>query len=154
MHPVHERERTPRMRLPDQLRDIVDGAERVGGRPYRQQARAGSELPRNVFLVEAAILGSHPDGAYLQAALFCQRTPGVGVRVVVELGHDHHIPRAPLAPERTADMRSEEHTSELQSQSNLVCRLLLEKKNKSLYDSIEIVLATSARTAATIVPVL
>src|SRR5688572_32552473 len=27
-----------------------------------------------------------------------------------------------------ADPRSEEHTSELQSQSNLVCRLLLEKK--------------------------
>src|SRR5256886_5764050 len=27
-------------------------------------------------------------------------------------------------------MRSEEHTSELQSQSNLVCRLLLEKKTK------------------------
>src|SRR5688572_31894129 len=29
------------------------------------------------------------------------------------------------------DARSEEHTSELQSQSNLVCRLLLEKKNKN-----------------------
>src|SRR2546430_11822102 len=28
--------------------------------------------------------------------------------------------------------RSEEHTSELQSQSNLVCRLLLEKKKKKL----------------------
>src|SRR2546430_8462108 len=28
-------------------------------------------------------------------------------------------------------VRSEEHTSELQSQSNLVCRLLLEKKKKS-----------------------
>src|SRR5688572_31855522 len=28
-------------------------------------------------------------------------------------------------------MRSEEHTSELQSQSNLVCRLLLEKKKKN-----------------------
>src|SRR5688572_32519646 len=28
------------------------------------------------------------------------------------------------------DFRSEEHTSELQSQSNLVCRLLLEKKNR------------------------
>src|SRR5688572_32712319 len=27
-------------------------------------------------------------------------------------------------------LRSEEHTSELQSQSNLVCRLLLEKKKK------------------------
>src|SRR5438270_8361526 len=29
---------------------------------------------------------------------------------------------------RDRDRRSEEHTSELQSQSNLVCRLLLEKK--------------------------
>src|SRR2546430_7822760 len=29
--------------------------------------------------------------------------------------------------------RSEEHTSELQSQSNLVCRLLLEKKNDSAH---------------------
>src|SRR2546430_11920832 len=31
----------------------------------------------------------------------------------------------------SASLRSEEHTSELQSQSNLVCRLLLEKKNGS-----------------------
>src|SRR2546427_1875641 len=31
-----------------------------------------------------------------------------------------------------ASARSEEHTSELQSQSNLVCRLLLEKKKKTL----------------------
>src|SRR2546427_4029576 len=30
--------------------------------------------------------------------------------------------------------RSEEHTSELQSQSNLVCRLLLEKKKKKKYN--------------------
>src|SRR2546430_12521482 len=30
----------------------------------------------------------------------------------------------------TSSTRSEEHTSELQSQSNLVCRLLLEKKKK------------------------
>src|SRR2546430_6440793 len=29
--------------------------------------------------------------------------------------------------------RSEEHTSELQSQSNLVCRLLLEKKKNNFY---------------------
>src|SRR5206468_11820985 len=31
--------------------------------------------------------------------------------------------------------RSEEHTSELQSRSDLVCRLLLEKKNKTLDDT-------------------
>src|SRR2546427_1955110 len=34
-----------------------------------------------------------------------------------------------LAPADVRKERSEEHTSELQSQSNLVCRLLLEKKN-------------------------
>src|SRR2546430_14025603 len=33
---------------------------------------------------------------------------------------------------RRCRRRSEEHTSELQSQSNLVCRLLLEKKKKKL----------------------
>src|SRR2546430_6582804 len=33
--------------------------------------------------------------------------------------------------------RSEEHTSELQSQSNLVCRLLLEKKNNAREEAIE-----------------
>src|SRR2546430_12682068 len=37
--------------------------------------------------------------------------------------------RGLTALEGYADERSEEHTSELQSQSNLVCRLLLEKKN-------------------------
>src|SRR2546430_5778741 len=34
---------------------------------------------------------------------------------------------------RPAKRRSEEHTSELQSQSNLVCRLLLEKKKETRY---------------------
>src|SRR5256886_6732012 len=34
--------------------------------------------------------------------------------------------------------RSEEHTSELQSQSNLVCRLLLEKKKKTNLTMIEV----------------
>src|SRR2546430_10666262 len=34
--------------------------------------------------------------------------------------------------------RSEEHTSELQSQSNLVCRLLLEKKKKIQCENVEL----------------
>src|SRR2546426_6219922 len=37
-------------------------------------------------------------------------------------------------PERRGD-RSEEHTSELQSPCNLVCRLLLEKKKKKTFSS-------------------
>src|SRR5256886_13226012 len=40
----------------------------------------------------------------------------------------HRIAPADVDPKQST--RSEEHTSELQSQSNLVCRLLLEKKNK------------------------
>src|SRR5256885_9142857 len=35
---------------------------------------------------------------------------------------------------RDVQHRSEEHTSELQSPCNLVCRLLLEKKKKIVYD--------------------
>src|SRR2546427_12017089 len=38
------------------------------------------------------------------------------------------LPHARRGTRRGARVRSEEHTSELQSQSNLVCRLLLEKK--------------------------
>src|SRR2546427_9519905 len=49
-------------------------------------------------------------------------------------GGIHRSRRAPPAARHelqpAADLRSEEHTSELQSQSNLVCRLLLEKKKK------------------------
>src|SRR2546427_4830117 len=46
----------------------------------------------------------------------------------VRLGHLHDLPVAIHAWLDGRDTRSEEHTSELQSQSNLVCRLLLEKK--------------------------
>src|SRR5688572_22084083 len=41
----------------------------------------------------------------------------------------HHAARDGRDPDST---RSEEHTSELQSQSNLVCRLLLEKKKQNI----------------------
>src|SRR2546430_6246321 len=46
---------------------------------------------------------------------------------------------------RSDTRRSEEHTSELQSQSNLVCRLLLEKKKKSKMDSLRIGMTTQLR---------
>src|SRR2546430_5811110 len=44
---------------------------------------------------------------------------------------DVAFPRPPLLHAPIVDWRSEEHTSELQSQSNLVCRLLLEKKKQT-----------------------
>src|SRR6266496_5354407 len=42
-------------------------------------------------------------------------------------------PRAPACTRHTAGPRSGEHTSELQSRRDLVCRLLLEKKKKNKY---------------------
>src|SRR5690606_40581319 len=48
----------------------------------------------------------------------------------VNLGGQPIFPLADLLREKGAPFRSEEHTSELQSRENLVCRLLLEKKKR------------------------
>src|SRR2546430_10394204 len=45
------------------------------------------------------------------------------------LGDGHILLTRHRSQDNPATQRSEEHTSELQSQSNLVCRLLLSKKN-------------------------
>src|SRR5438034_4528358 len=59
-------------------------------------------------------------------------------QIIFEPGN--RIALAPILKQRLGDvvggivdgMRSEEHTSELQSHSDLVCRLLLEKKKKKM----------------------
>src|SRR5215475_15084890 len=73
----------------------------------------------------------------LSLALECPVAPDerVGRRVVaqlglggaLELGEDRHCQGL---SQLDAPLRSEEHTSELQSRENLVCRLLLEKKKR------------------------
>src|SRR2546430_10591521 len=72
----------------------------------------------------------------LEAVLERRRSPPHRV-----IGPGVHRPRLPGAPVEAGDIaavaprkRSEEHTSELQSQSNLVCRLLLEKKTNKVTD--------------------
>src|SRR5688572_32256486 len=50
---------------------------------------------------------------------------GLNIQEAIDAPRFHHQ----WLPDRI-QYRSEEHTSELQSQSNLVCRLLLEKKKK------------------------
>src|SRR3989440_5246980 len=47
--------------------------------------------------------------------------------------HPVGLPHGPKPASLKAFLRSEEHTSELQSRSDLVCRLLLEKKKKKQY---------------------
>src|SRR5687768_18109462 len=65
------------------------------------------------------------------AALHVLRAAAVDAAVTLvaakRLRHAGHTDRVDVAAEH---QRSEEHTSELQSRLHLVCRLLLEKKNK------------------------
>src|SRR3712207_8537600 len=63
-----------------------------------------------------------------------QQTPATSLRPMGErhspLDAVHRSLGAKMVPFGGWEMRSEEHTSELQSRQYLVCRLLLEKKNK------------------------
>src|SRR2546427_9251292 len=67
------------------------------------------------------------------ATLLAAKAAGVGA-IMFTSDNFNKYPKAadPLEAmiEERIRQRSEEHTSELQSQSNLVCRLLLEKKKK------------------------
>src|SRR5690348_17558203 len=67
------------------------------------------------------------------------------VRVVGVLDQAHELQRG-LPVFR---LRSEEHTSELQSPVHLVCRLLLEKKKNSQYHEICFIIPSSRRITST-----
>src|SRR2546427_7431345 len=67
---------------------------------------------------------------------FASRTIGVSAATAVrEIWAPTIVPGVAAAAVLRM-LRSEEHTSELQSQSNLVCRLLLEKKKKEQKQSV------------------
>src|SRR2546430_6407590 len=69
----------------------------------------------------------------LQGELVDQRDHRVGEGTEREKQRNDEPQRKPHGSLWKIIGRSEEHTSELQSQSNLVCRLLLEKKKEELY---------------------
>src|SRR2546430_12478283 len=82
----------------------------------------------------------------LRAAAEPRRPLGHGVRARRGRRRPAPVRRAGLQ-DRKARRRSEEHTSELQSQSNLVCRLLLEKKKKNMSNhTYLLVLAVNSQT--------
>src|SRR2546427_2714722 len=113
---------------------MVTGAARpartVGG---LSKVRSGFIAPSRILLDWAASPGAEP-------GLGGQRH-GASATGTDRRQRDHHRPHLPRngrgtsrgVPvfEHQAPDRSEEHTSELQSQSNLVCRLLLEKKKRT-----------------------
>src|SRR5688572_31026823 len=91
---------------------------------------AGAAMTRRVSGRVPALKGSERlPGDRLRAA---HAIDGVREHAVVGIAEGDRgvADRALLDLHRWRERRSEEHTSELQSQSNLVCRLLLEKKKK------------------------
>src|SRR2546430_12330670 len=70
----------------------------------------------------------------------------------LHLGAEALCARAAIHVGEIAVLRSEEHTSELQSQSNLVCRLLLEKKNSHQLDDQLPKLTAPGATSRDLVP--
>src|SRR3712207_7211404 len=89
--------------------------------------------PRSTLFPYTPLFRSAPDR---------DREPAADLQLLAErLGHvgrarrdeDRVVRGAVGQTERPVADRSEEHTSELQSRQYLVCRLLLEKKNNTMY---------------------
>src|SRR2546430_8307486 len=97
--------------------------------------------PRSTLFPYPTLFRSRPGAAviaYLRAPGASQEAVAVPYAAIVRFAGktwvyrqlaDEQFSRREISGDRsTGQGRSEEHTSELQSQSNLVCRLLLEKK--------------------------
>src|SRR5688572_12208888 len=93
----------------------IDGDPRTHGRAQRDGLEVGPLRRRRL---RAHQLAQERDRVLVELLLRERRLADRGVHV------------GPLVDAILDLPRSEEHTSELQSQSNLVCRLLLEKKKK------------------------
>src|SRR2546427_634379 len=90
-----------------------DQASKIGGIPLDYLLRFG---------YGGALYAVNPRASRVQGLPAHERLAAIGAPVDLAIVA---VPQSQVA-------RSEEHTSELQSQSNLVCRLLLEKKNLAL----------------------
>src|SRR5689334_24057748 len=89
--------------------------------------------PISTLFPYTTLFRSHGSGhGYLPNGLNGEQSPS-GARPIRSRAV---LTRASDPPPWSSPPRSEEHTSELQSQFHLVCRLLLEKKNKLYTDHI------------------
>src|SRR5688572_31791724 len=92
-------------------------------RPPRSTLFPYTTLFRSVFFMRVNYMYTNSSGhhiSYMDSTGKCERIGSFAIQP--------SFPRYVF--DSTTGKRSEEHTSELQSQSNLVCRLLLEKKKK------------------------
>src|SRR2546422_7522213 len=79
--------------------------------------------PRSTLFPYTTLFRSVPVVVFFDEMDALFRTRGTGISSDVE---------TTIVPQFLTELRSEEHTSELQSRLHLVCRLLLEKKKNTL----------------------
>src|SRR5690349_2801949 len=96
--------------------EVIDQNQKLSRRPATPE-----EIRNNPHVKEVVLIETRGEGGYVVAP----PTPGY------EKQKDFSIPIISANErDRILEARSEEHTSELQSRRELVCRLLLEKKNE------------------------
>src|SRR5690606_32785648 len=124
-----------RRATPELVREVLSHlAERVAGR-LRAKGRAGRTVTVRVrFPAMRSVTRADTLGAPVSATLTITE---VAERLAWQALHDEGEREVTLLGISVSNLarqevRSEEHTSELQSRENLVCRLLLEKKNSRL----------------------
>src|SRR5687767_5063363 len=121
-------------RLPT-CRSVGDGDRLHLDQIVRNRQRLDAEQRARRRVVLRAVLRPHlvHQGAVLGPVADHERGDlhHVGERGAGALERDIYIAEHLLRLRREVALRSEEHTSELQSLAYLVCRLLLEKKNKT-----------------------
>src|SRR5690606_42049467 len=106
---------------------LFDSYPRVDPRAVHSfPTRRSSDLSCCVAWRTSGVSFSKGDGSALSGPLLmaATETPIFSRRSVISAAWN----RTPIDPVMVPSRRSEEHTSELQSRENLVCRLLLEKK--------------------------
>src|SRR3712207_6880209 len=84
--------------------------------------------PRSTLFPYTTLFRSHvpvPQYAIYEASFFGDRPDFAPLEIGLKVNH------------AVFDPRSEEHTSELQSRQYLVCRLLLEKKKKTIHTQVQ-----------------
>src|SRR5690349_24247785 len=91
--------------------------------PYTTLFRSGGETGREQGELDQVVLCAAAADALVLTGKRCQRIYRRGEIAPLERG------KAARQGRQVGAGRSEEHTSELQSRRDLVCRLLLEKKN-------------------------
>src|SRR5690606_40002411 len=104
---------------------LVDGVAQPQVRPQPEPVDAVAEVVPDVLLGGEGVPPVRVEGERerVQVGGYVAGAARVGV---VAPGAADVV--GPLEDEQVVEARSEEHTSELQSRENLVCRLLLEKK--------------------------